>query len=344
MSVTMNSLEARLLEAIQDAIPLSSRPYAQIGDRIGLTEKEVLDQLRGLKQPPRRVIRQISAIFDSGSLGYKSTLVAAKVDPDRLEEAAAIISKHPGVSHNYQRENAYNLWYTLAVPPDGRLGLEGTVQRLHELSGAIATRMLPTLKLFKIGVKFNLGASEDAPAPAKKHVKHGQPKPPITDEDKRMIRVLQQDLPLIERPFDAWAEQAGVSVEMLLAHARTYQDVGYMRRFSAVLHHREAGFTANAMGVWAVAPEGQESFGAVAGSHPAVSHCYLRPSYPDWPFSIFTMVHATNAAACEAVLAEISRNTGVTEYRVLYSTREFKKTRVQYFLGDTADWEAAHIA
>src|SRR4051812_16721321 len=126
MSVTMNDVEAKLLETIQDSIPLCARPFAQIGDQVGLEEGEVLQQLRTLKQPPRRVIRQISAIFDSGSLGYKSTLVAAKVDPTRLEEAAAIISQHPGVSHNYERENAYNLWYTLAVPPDSTLGLQGT--------------------------------------------------------------------------------------------------------------------------------------------------------------------------------------------------------------------------
>jgi len=343
MSITMNQVEAQLLDLIQQGIPLCERPFSQIGEQVGLSEDEVIQQLSDLKKAPRRVIRQISAIFDSASLGYRSTLVAAKVDPAHLDRAAAIISQHPGVSHNYERVNAYNLWYTLAVPPDSELGLQGTVDLLHQLSGATATRMLPTLKLFKIGVKFNLGGGDDNPAPAKSH-RPKRPAHPLTDTDKRMIRVLQQDMPITTTPFADWAIEAGVPVATLLQSAKRYQDEGRMRRFSAVLHHREAGFTANAMGVWVVPPEQHESFGAAAAKFPAVSHCYLRPSYSDWPYNIFTMVHATNPAACEAVLAEIAAATGITNYMSLYSTREFKKTRVQYFLDDSAVWEASQAA
>ncbi|CAN5435969.1 AsnC family transcriptional regulator [soil metagenome] len=343
MQTALNNLEAKLLEVIQDGIPLCERPFAQIGEQVGLTEREVLERLIELKRPPRPFIRQVSAIFDSASLGYKSTLVAAKVEPSQLEQAAAIVGQHPGVSHNYERANAYNLWYTLAVPPDSRLGLQGTVDLLHQLSGAAATRMLPTLKLFKIGVKFNLGGGDESQTDAKpRGAKLPLAGRAITDADKRIIRTLQQDLPLVAAPFEIWANQAGVTVEALLASAQAYQDIGWMRRFSAVLHHREAGFTANAMGVWAVPADQQDAFGVAAAGFQAVSHCYLRPSYPDWPFNIFTMVHATSPAACEAVLAEISAATGITNYQSLYSTRKFKKTRVQYFLDDNAAWEASH--
>jgi DNA-binding Lrp family transcriptional regulator len=113
-----------------------------------------------------------------------------------------------------------------------------------------------------------------------------------------------------------------------------------MRRFSAVLRHREAGISANAMGVWAVPAEQAESFGARAAEFPAVSHCYLRQSWPDWPYTIFTMVHAPTQEKCEAVLAEISAATGVTNYSALYSSKEYKKVRVQYFTPDVAAWEA----
>ena len=112
-----------------------------------------------------------------------------------------------------------------------------------------------------------------------------------------------------------------------------------MRRFSAVIRHRQAGFGANAMGVWPVPPERQEKFGQIAASFSAVSHCYLRPTYQDWPYSIFTMVHGQTREECEKVLAEISRTTGVTEYRALYSSQEFKKVRVKYFMGDIEAWE-----
>lgn len=330
--------DSRLLQVIQEAIPLARRPFARIGEQIGWSEQQVMDRLQQLKTKPNKVIRQISAIFDSGSLGYKSTLVAAKIDPARLEQAAAIINQHPGVSHNYERQHDYNLWYTLAVPPDSQLGLERTVDTLHKQSGAVATRMLPTLKLFKIGVKFDMGG-ESLPTVAKTEAPTLPPRPLVL-ADKRIIRVLQRDLPIIPEPFDAWAAEAGVPVDQLLSLAAEYQQRKWMRRFSAVLHHRAAGFTANAMGVWAVPADQHEGFGKLAAGFDAVSHCYLRPSYEDWPYCIFTMVHGTSREACEAVLADISRVSGITNYRALYSTREFKKIRVQYFLDDIPQWES----
>jgi hypothetical protein len=96
------------------------------------------------------------------SLGYESCLVAARVQESRIDSAAAEISRHPGVSHNYRRDHAYNLWYTVAVPPDSALGLERTVQTLHQRSGAVVSRLMPALKVYKIGVKFNL-TGEDLP-------------------------------------------------------------------------------------------------------------------------------------------------------------------------------------
>ena len=153
------------------------------------------------------------------------------------------------------------------------------------------------------------------------------------------FRVLQQDLPLVERPFEAWAAEAGVGVEELLAAAKGYESQKRMRRFSAVLHHREAGISANGMGAWKVEEGSRESFGRMAGTFAAVSHCYLRPTYEDWPYSIFTMVHGTTQADCDATFRAISEAAGVTEYAALYSSREFKKTRLKYFTGDVEGWE-----
>ena len=110
-----NELDADLLNAVQWSFPLTATPYADLADRLGRTEDEVLTSLRAAKAAG--VLRQLSAIFDTRALGYSSALVAAKVDPDHIDDAAAVISGHPGVSHNYKRNHAYNLWYTLAVPP-----------------------------------------------------------------------------------------------------------------------------------------------------------------------------------------------------------------------------------
>ena len=126
-----------------------------LGDKLGgASEAEVISRVRRLKE--QRVIRQISAIFDTKSLGYESSLVAVKCDPALVDEVAAVIGAHPGVSHNYKRDHAFNLWYTIAVAPSSKLGLERTTQILHETSGALGTLLMPTLHLFKIGVELDV--------------------------------------------------------------------------------------------------------------------------------------------------------------------------------------------
>ena len=348
MPRTLTDIQARLLNFVQEQIPLVEEPFAAIGQQLGLTEERVLETLRSLKECQHPAIRQVGAIFDTRAMGYRNSLVAAKVEPHRIDAAAAIINAHPGVSHNYQRNHAYNLWYTLAIPPDSRLGLENTVQRLHQESGALQTRLMPTLKLYKIGLKLNLGqddiaARSDAPRFTEDD-RNAAMALPLTDQDQRMIRVLQQDLPLIPRPFDRWAQQAQVSVPTLLAAARLYEQQKRMRRFSAVLHHREVGFGGNGMGVWSVPADQQDSFGRTAATFASVSHCYLRPTYPDWPYNLFTMVHAHDTPDCDRVLASISQATGIDTYAALYSTKEYKKVRVLYFTPDVEAWESTRIA
>jgi len=344
--VRMDPLDRRLLDRIQSSVPLVETPFATLGAELGLTEDSVLERLTRLKTGSQKAIRQISAIFDSRALGYQSTLVAASYEPYRLEEAAAIINRHPGVSHNYQRNHTYNLWYTLAVGPESALGLAATVEMLHLLSGAQATHMLPATTVYKIGVKFDLAGEYTpagrtvtptaAPTPVPDH--HA---PPLTPADHKLIRLFQQDLPLIPRPFDDWARQADMRVADFLASGYALEREGRMRRFSAVLRHHAVGFTANGMGVWVVPPGQEDAFGRAAASFDAVSHCYQRPTFADWPYNLFTMVHAPDRGKCETVLAEISLATKIWNYTALYSTTEFKKQRVEYFTGAIEAWEAA---
>ncbi len=341
----LDAVDHQLLTMLQTQIPLVSRPYGAIARELGLTEAEVLGRVGRLKTggvgvEGRGIIRQISAIFDSKSLGYRSTLVAAKVAERDVEEAARIINRHPGVSHNYLRNHAYNMWYTLAVPPDSVLGLEKTVEILHGESGAEATRMMPTLKLYKIGVRFDLSGEGEGVMGGGYNEERRRPVRELTAREKDCVRILQQDLPAESAPFEAWAKDGGCSTEEFLAVAGRFLAEGVMRRFSAVIRHREAGISANAMGVWVVPVERQDLFGEMASGFSAVSHCYLRQSYPDWPYTIFTMVHAPTKEQCEVGLAELSRKSGIGEYAALYSTREFKKIRVKYFLKDVAEWES----
>ena len=335
---------AALLGRLQEAVPFVERPFAEIGRDCGLEEVEVLTRVKALKE--ERVIRQISAIFDTRSLGYASSLVASRVAPECLEQAVSVINGHPGVSHNYLRNHDFNLWYTIAVPPDSALGLEGTVDALHRLSGASSTRLLPTLRLFKIGVRFDVegdASPDDRSRPAYTEANRRGGKEPLTAREIGFVRRMQQDLALVERPFVELAESMGLDFAELAEMHAAFLASGRMRRFAAVLHHRKAGFRANAMGVWA-GPQDDEAelirLGETMAGFRAVSHCYRRPSYPDWPYNLFTMVHGKSEEECEETLSAIARATGIEDRHALYSSREFKKVRVRYFTGETAAWEA----
>ena len=344
MSTVTDPLNINLLGLLQVEIPVVEHPFAVLADQLGVSEKEVLERVQRLKTA--NVIRQISAIFDTRSLGYASSLIAAQIDPSRVDEAAAIINRHPGVSHNYLRNHSFNLWYTIAISPLSKLGLEGTVESLHHQSQARSTRLLPTQKLFKIGVKFDLEGDsrpDDLDAPAYTE-KSRATDIALTPTQVEFVRIMQRDLPVTPSPFAEYAKELGLTFPALQAMHRQFLDSGKMRRFAAVLHHRQAGFSANAMGVWAVPGEDAEieRVGALMAGFRAVSHCYRRPSYPDWPYNIFTMVHGKSPEVCEQTLASIAEKTGIRDHSALYSTKEYKKVRVRYFTPDEDTWEREH--
>ncbi|OEF98070.1 AsnC family transcriptional regulator [Vulcanibacillus modesticaldus] len=335
----MDKINQELLNLIQKDFPLVERPFLEIANRLNISEAEVINRIKELKG---NVIRQISAIFDTKSLGYKSSLVAAKVNPESIDKAAEIVNQHPGVSHNYKRNHEFNLWFTIAVPPNSRLGLEKTVEILGKLAGVESIRLLPTLKLFKIGVQLDMTGKDTkrkVESQFYNEKKREESSIQLTDKEIAIIRVLQKDLAIISRPFSDLANEAGVTVQELLDKANAFKQRGIMRRFAAVLSHRKAGFKANGMGVWKVPKEKQEEIGAKMAAYQAVSHCYLRPTYPDWPYNIFTMVHGRSVEEVEDIFRMIEEDTGITERFVLYSTKEYKKTRVQYFTPEVERWE-----
>jgi len=341
----LDDADRELLNAVQWDFPLEPRPFAVLAERLGMDEAEVRARVAHVKDAG--VLRQLSAIFDTRALGYGSSLVAAKIDPDRVDDAAEVISRHPGVSHNYKRNHAYNLWYTIAVPPGE--SLDDHIDVLHRASGALVTRKLPTLKLYKIGVKLDMTGqtAADARAEVQEHErperKEHMEAPELSALEVAAIRVVQEDLPLVDRPFAAEAEIIGTDEATLLDLLRSFKERKLMRRFAAVMNHRSAGYKANAMGVWAVPDDGLEEMGPRMAGFAFVSHCYRRPTYEDWPYSVFTMVHGHNARDCEETIAAIRDETGVEDYALLWSVKEYKKTRVRYFTDEWDDWRDANL-
>ena len=334
-TTTMDLVDRKILNIIQTRFPLTELPYKAIADEVGLSEAEVLERIGALKA--KNVVRQISAIFDTRRLGYKTTLVAMRLPADELDAAAQVINEHPGVSHNYARDGHFNLWFTLAVPPYEDLA--ASVEAMAQRTNAESYRLMPTIKFFKIGVNFDMVKEEGA---AKKYYSpdgydraDGQDwnkALPVSDFEIEIIRELQEDVPLTPRPFSPMAERLGISTQEMFDAADSFQERGLMRRFSAVLHHRRAGFRSNAMAVWKVPSERAVEVGNIMAQSRWVTHCYERPTFPDWPYTHFTMIHATSQSQCEEVAGELSEATGITEYQLLYSTREYKKTRVRYFV------------
>ena len=322
-----------LLSFLQEGIPIVKEPFKKIAEDLDIPQNDVIEAIKKLKE--EKIIRQISPIYDTKSLGYESSLVAFKTD--RIEETANFINEHPGVSHNYERTDDFNLWFTIAVPPDSKLGLEETVKKIAEITKVKDYVILKTEKLFKIGVKLNFKDTKEKEDffPENKEKKAVN----LSKFDKEIIKITQKDIPLKERPFKVYADILGISEEDLIEKLRFYLQSGIMRRFAAILYHRKAGFKANGMTVWKVPENLVERVGYKIASYRAVSHCYKRTTNEKWKYNQFAMVHAQSKEEIEELVEEISKETGIKEYKILYSTREFKKRRINYFSEDFYRWE-----
>jgi DNA-binding Lrp family transcriptional regulator len=340
-AVPLDDLDRKLLNLMQGSFPLARRPYAEVARMTGIEEDEALRRVQRLIDD--RIIRQVTPIFDTRVLGYKSMLVAAKVDPEHPHRAAKIINSHPGVSHNYLRNHDFNLWFTIATEPDSELGLEGTLEVLQRLTGAESVRQLPTLRLFKIRMDLEMEGDTEALASAGMVEEPKEPDPiELSELDIAVIRALQGDMPVAPEPYEPAAVELGISQERLLEQLESMSERKALRRVAAILFHRRAGFSANGMGVWKVPEERMLELGPRMASFRGISHCYQRPTYEDWPYSLFTMAHGRSKEECDAILDSIAADTGVEERRTLYSSTEFKKIRLLYFTDDHKKWEAEH--
>jgi DNA-binding Lrp family transcriptional regulator len=342
-AIPLDETDKRLMNLLQSQFPLEPEPFALVAAEAELDVDEVKARTQRLLD--ERIIREITPIFDTRALGYSSMLVAAKVDSANPHRAAEIINSHPGVSHNYLRTHEFNLWFTIATPPDSALGLEGTLRLLQRLTGAESIRQLPTLRLFKINMNLEMeGGTEELAAAAAAVEPRELERQPYDDRDVAVIQALQGPMEVVDRPFDRAAEEVGMSTPEFLEHLWGMVERKLLRRVAAILYHRRAGFSANGMGVWRVPEDRILETGTQMAAVRGVSHCYQRPTYPDWPYSVFTMAHGRSKEECDAILDGIAEEHGIngSDRAVLYSSTEFKKVRLHYFTDDYAEWEEKH--
>jgi siroheme decarboxylase len=331
------------MNLLQSRFPLQREPFGLIASEAELAIDDVMGRTQRLLD--HRIVREITPIFDTRALGYSSMLVAAKVDGENPQRAAKVVNSHPGVSHNYLRTHDFNLWFTIATPPDSKLGLEGTLETLMRDTGAESMRQLPTLTLFKINMNLEMeGGTEELAAAVDAAPPRELGAQPYDDADVAVIRALQGPMEVVDRPYDAAAAEVGMEPKAFLEHLRGMVDRKLLRRVAAILYHRRAGFAANGMGVWRVPEEEILDTGRRMAAFRGISHCYQRPTYPDWPYSVFTMAHGRSKQECDAILDSIAKECEIAEAdrSTLYSSTEYKKVRLHYFTDDYARWEAEH--
>ena len=342
-AIPLDETDKRLMNLLQSNFPLDPEPFALVASEAELELDDVLARTQRLLDG--RIIREITPIFDTRALGYESMLVAAKVDSEHPQRAAQIVNSHPGVSHNYLRTHDFNLWFTIATPPDSELGLAGTLKVLMRETGAESMRELPTLTLFKINMNLEMEKGTEALSAA---VEAAPPREldaqPYDGDDIALIRALQGPMAAVERPYDEAAAELGIDTGQLLERLHSMVDRKILRRVAAILYHRRAGFSANGMGVWKVPDEQIMEVGARMASFRGISHCYQRPTYEDWPYSVFTMAHGRSKQECDAILDSIAEDCGIGAdgRATLYSSTEYKKIRLRYFTDEYSRWEAEH--
>jgi len=324
----LDGIDQKLLSLLQAKFPLIKEPYADLGLSLGIAEEAVIGRIEQLKA--KGFVRQIGPVFNAASLGYRTTLVAMRVAETRLDKAAELISKHPGVSHAYERDHHFNFWFTLAVPVT--VETEAELQRLAELVKVETVFALPALRLFKLRAYFGSDGDGQSGTAAEVSSDIISQEAQLSPTDKLIISELQQDLPLVSQPFTEMTIRLGMDEEKFLTQCRFLLSRGVMRRFGAAVNHRKAGFAYNAMTCWVAPPEKIVSAGEKLASLREVSHCYERKTNPLWQYNLFAMIHVHTEEACREIADKVSAQTGLTDYVMLFSTKEFKKARVRYLV------------
>ncbi len=316
-------LDLRLLNDYQRDFPLAKRPFGVIARQLQVSEREVLAALRRLQIDGK--VSRVGAVFRPNRIGA-STLAALAAPQDRLEQIAALISAHPEVNHNYQREHHFNLWFVVAANSPSQVQ---AVLRDIELQSGCEVLYLPLLEEFHIDLGFDLtGRGGHLGSRDGGGVAHSAFTP-----NAAVIDAIQDGIPLVSRPFAEVGRAAGLSEVEALAELRAMIENDVIKRFGIVVRHHELGYRANAMAVWDVPEERIADLGRCISRYPFITLCYRRArQLPAWRYNLYCMIHGKDRESVVAHLTQLRQECGLDEFahELLFSTRRFKQCGARY--------------
>jgi len=317
-------MDKKFLALIQENFPLTLDPYRKIGDKLGLSPKEVLQKLEDLKL--RGILRRVGGILNPAMLGYSTVLMAAKILPGEVEKAANYIASFPQVTHDYLRAGELNLWFTLIYREEKELSR--ILSRIRKNISPKSMFRFTAIKFFKLKAVFGLASRVEAlpQAPAK---------PGKIKNEKALLALAAKDLPLSPRPFASWAKQLAISEPELLSQLESLLSAKKIRRFGGILNHQKAGFSHNAMLVFDLPVRKAEKAGALLAKPDYISHCYLRRRNKNWPYNLYAMLHAESEELLDSRIKEAVLTAKAGNFKVLKTLKEYKKISWQPdFKGD----------
>lgn len=321
------AFEFRLLNDFQRDFPLVPEPFVVLAEQLEGDEIQVLEALGRLQE--EGVVSRVGAVFSPRRIGA-STLAALAVPPERLDAVADEVSACAEVNHNYERENAWNLWFVATTADAPRLAR--LLAEIEEQTGCPMIR-LPLLEEFHIDLGFDLKEGRSAAAAAVRPASPGDAHGPLQPMERRLMAALQDGLPFEPRPFKTLGAKAGLAEEAVLALLREWQQRGLIKRFGVVVRHHELGWSANAMCVWDVPDTEASALGQRLALMPGVTLCYRRArDLPAWPYNLYCMIHGRARDEVEARVAVIVADLSLAGYphEVLFSLRRYKQRGAHY--------------
>ncbi|MBB5204700.1 DNA-binding Lrp family transcriptional regulator [Inhella inkyongensis] len=319
--MNLSALDQRLLNDWQRDFPLVARPFDALAATLGLSADEVLARLARLQAAG--AFSRIGGVWAPG-VGGAALLCAYALPPEQLEAAAQRVNALPGVNHNYEREDRYNLWFVItgADAPS----LQTQLDTLDAELGLCCLR-LPMRRPYRIDLGFDLqqrlaprgGCSRKAP--------------PVLGRDRALAAWLEDGLPLVHRPYDLAAIRTGRPLASVLNQLQQWQMEGTLKRLGVIVRHHELGFDQNAMAVFDAPDEQVDALGQRLAAQTGVTLAYRRERAADWPYNLYAMVHGRERAEVQAAVDSARHAAGLDglPHKLLFSRRRFKQQGGRYF-------------